>query len=151
MPHATAERKIAQQPVQREHEREREHEHAGDAIATRLHADFVEFGAHVRSDNSSHRTESRSEIQAIDNTAHDGWTSEKEPQTVKEMLTSIDRSTAEMGKKMDVNRYLLRTLEDAAHSIPLWQWMRCSGTASGCCWAVSGRGDRTLCCGSSPS
>jgi serine/threonine protein kinase len=113
--------KVTQQQVQ----------HVGDAIA-RLHADFVEFGVHVRRElrsNASNHTELLTKMQAIDDTVQELTKEQdasretilKEIQTfeqVKQMFASIKQDTTEMDKKIDANQRLLRTLVDETHSIP---------------------------------
>jgi serine/threonine protein kinase len=113
--------KVTQQQVQ----------HVGDAIA-RLHADFVDFGVHVRKElrsNASNHTELLTKMQAIDDTVQELTKEQdasretllKEIQTfeqVKQMFASIKQDTTEMDKKIDANQRLLRTLVDETHSIP---------------------------------
>ena len=115
------EMKVAQQQVQ----------HVGEAVA-RLHADFVEFGAHVRkelSSNASTHGELLSKMQAIDDSVQE-LTKEQDAsreatlkqiktcEQIKQQLASIEMDTAEIDKKIDANQRLLRTLVDETHSIP---------------------------------
>jgi hypothetical protein len=115
------EMKVAQQQVQ----------HVGEAVA-RLHADFVEFGAHVRKElrsNASTHGELLSKMQAIDDSVQE-LTKEQDAsrettlkqiktcEQIKQQLASMEMDTAEMDKKIDANQRLLRTLVDETHSIP---------------------------------
>jgi serine/threonine protein kinase len=113
--------KVAQQQVQ----------HVGDAIL-RLHADFVEFGVHVRKElrsNSSAHAELLSKMQAIDDAVQELTEEQKAArentleqirayEQIKQVLVSIKQDTAEMDNKINENRLLLRTIVDDKHNVP---------------------------------